>query len=68
MVGGKSCCGEWVVLDDVGRQGREPHDLFGGVRCTIEILMGGGGAEGVVDWDSSERGLSGVVGSLRSLS
>ena len=31
---------------------RGPHDLFGGVGCTTEILMGVGGA-GVVDGDSS---------------
>ena len=63
--GWKNCSGECVVLDGVGLQGRRPHDLFGSVRCTIEILMGGGA--GVVDGDSSERCLSGVLGSLRSL-
>ena len=31
MVAGKGCCGEWVVSDGVGPQGRWPHDLFGGV-------------------------------------
>ena len=31
MVAGKSFCGEWVVSDGVGPQGRGPHDLFGGV-------------------------------------
>ena len=33
----------WVVPDGVGPQGSEPHDLFGGVVCTIKILMGGRG-------------------------
>ena len=39
MVAGDGCCGEWVVLDGVGPQDRGAHDLFGGVGCTIEILM-----------------------------
>ena len=42
MVAGESCCGEWVVSDGVGPQGRGPRDLLGGVGCTIEILMGEG--------------------------
>ena len=42
MVAGESCCGEWVVSDGVGPQGRGPHDLFGGVGCTTEILWGEG--------------------------
>ena len=42
MVAGESC-GEWVVSDGVGPQGRGPHDLFGGVGCTTEILMGAEG-------------------------
>ena len=41
VVAGEGCCGEWVVSDGVGLQGRGPHDLFGGVGCAIEILMGG---------------------------
>ena len=40
---GESWCGEWVVSDGVGPQDRGPHDLFGSVGCTIEILMGGRG-------------------------
>ena len=53
-------CGEWFVSDGVGPQGMCPHDLFGGVGCTIEILMGGRGwLMGVAVKD---------VGSLRSLS
>ena len=32
-----------VVSDGVGLQGRGPHNLFRGVGCTIEILMGGRG-------------------------
>ena len=40
------------------------HDLFGGVGCTIKILIAGR----VVDGGSSERYLSGVLGSLRNLS
>ena len=64
MVVGESCCGEWFVSDGVRPQGRGPHDLFGRVRCTIEILMGAG----VVNGGSRERCLSGVMGSLRSLS
>ena len=47
----------------VGSQGRGPHDLFGGVGCTIKFLWGAG----VVDGGSSERCSSGVVGSLRNL-
>ena len=54
------------MSDGVGPRGREPHDLFGCVGCTTEILWGEGA--GVVDGDSNERCLSGVVGSLRSLS
>ena len=64
MVAGESCCGEWVVSDSVGLEDRGPRDLFGGVGCTMKILMGAR----VVDGGSSERCLSGVVGSLRSLS
>ena len=45
MVAGESCCCEWVVLDGAGPQGRGPHDLFGGVGCTTEILIGGGGGD-----------------------
>ena len=67
IVSGESCCGEWVVSDGAGPQSRGPHDLFGGVGCTIEILMEGAGL-GVVDGGNSERCLSGVVGSLMSLS
>ena len=43
MVAAESCCGEWIVSGGVGAQGRGPHDLFGGVRCATEILIGGGG-------------------------
>ena len=43
MVAGESCCGEWFVSDGVGPQGTGTHDLFGGVGCTIETLMGGRG-------------------------
>ena len=40
VMAGEGCCGEWVVSDGVGPQGRGPHDLFRGVGCTIKILMG----------------------------
>ena len=52
MVAWESCCGKGVVSDGVGPQGRGPHDLFGGVGCTTEIVIGRGA--GVVDGDSSE--------------
>ena len=70
MMAEESCCCEWVVSNGIGPQGRGPHDLSEGVGCTTEILMGGGGGGRgrVVDGDSSERCLSGAVGSLRSLS
>ena len=67
MVAVGSCCGEWVVSDGAAPRGEGPHDLFGGVGCTTEILIGGGGGAGMVDGDSSERCFSGVVGSLRNL-
>ena len=51
------------MSDCVGPQGRGPHDLLGGVGCTIKILMGAG----VVDGGSIKRCLSGLVGSMRSL-
>ena len=63
MVAGGSCCGEWVVLDGAGPQGRGPRELLEGVGWT-KIVVGGGGGGG----DSSERCSSRVVGSLRSLS
>ena len=34
--------GKWVVSDAVEPQGRGPHDLFGGVGCTTEIVWGKG--------------------------
>ena len=40
MEAGEGCCGGWVVSDGVWPQGRGPHHLFGGVGCTMEILMG----------------------------
>ena len=43
---------------------RGSHDLFGGVGCTVKIFM----RRGVVDRGSSEKCISGVVGSLRNLS
>ena len=43
---GNETNGGWVaVVGCVGwcrAAGQGPHDLFGGVRCTIKILMGGG--------------------------
>ena len=48
------------MSDGVGHRAGSLTIFFGGVGCTIKILMG---AE-VVDGGSSERCLSGVVGSL----
>ena len=43
MVAGEGCCGGSVVSDGGGPQDRGPHDLFGGVGCTIKVIMGRGG-------------------------
>ena len=45
MVTGESCCGEWVVSDGVGPQGRGPHDLLG-VSDVQQKFYGGRGRGG----------------------
>ena len=55
------------MSDGVGPRGREPHDFLGVSDVQQKLYWGGEGA-GVIDGDSSESCLSGVVRSLRSLS
>ena len=42
MAAEESCCGEWVVSDGVGPQGRGPHDLFGVTDVQQKFLCGEG--------------------------
>ena len=55
----------WMVL---GRRAGRLMIFLGVSDVQQKFLLGEGGGAGVVDGNSSERCLSGVVGSLKSLS